>query len=166
MPPARATGPRCRRKPSIRVPHRSASSVFGFVPVWARSIFLSVHSASALLPHCFRSVPELLPHCFRRFRTSSAVDLDFFRSGSELLPQWFCTSSAAVSGSSLFFTSSALLPNCCSFGRQPPSGHPAVGARLRKNGFRKAKKCADMALALIQCCLCVSHSPCRSVLVV
>ena len=51
--------------------------------------------------------PAVVPQWFR---TASAVDLRFFRSGSALLPQWICTSSAVV----LYFfrSGSAVVPHC------------------------------------------------------
>ena len=50
-------------------------------------------STSALLPQWFLTASAVVPHCFR--------------SGSSLLPQWFCTSSAVVLH--YFRTTSALL---------------------------------------------------------
>ena len=56
-------------------------------------VLLHFRTASAVVPHCFRSGSSLLPQWFF---TASAVVLHFFRSGSSLLPHYFRTAVLSV----------------------------------------------------------------------
>ena len=78
--------------------HSDLVTIFAF----RCGVLLHFRTVSALLPQWFLT---LLPQWW--FLTTSAVVLLCFRSGSSLLLKWF-------------FTTFALLPQCCSFRRQPP----------------------------------------------